>query len=157
MCGRDWSSDVCSSDLCNFSSSPEETKKINGICPICKKSLTIGVENRVEELASLDFDYKTKKLFFKILPLHELISLCLGVSMNSKRVWNVYDKLITKFGNEFNILLNAEESELKQILDSKLIEIILRNREGKINVKPGYDGVYGEALQDKPEKQNKLF
>ncbi len=35
---------------CNFSSSPEETKKINGICPICGKPLVIGVANRVEKI-----------------------------------------------------------------------------------------------------------
>ncbi|MEM3091504.1 MAG: endonuclease Q family protein, partial [Candidatus Pacearchaeota archaeon] len=36
---------------CNFSCSPEETKKLKGICPICKKELTIGVDYRIEQLA----------------------------------------------------------------------------------------------------------
>ena len=29
----------------------DETKELNGICPVCKKMLVIGVDNRVEEIA----------------------------------------------------------------------------------------------------------
>lgn len=36
---------------CGISFSPEETKKHKGICPICKKPLTLGVDYRVESLA----------------------------------------------------------------------------------------------------------
>ena len=59
--------------LCNFSSSPQESKKLNNICPVCHKPLVIGVENRVEELADNPKGFKPKnaKPFFKILPLHE--------------------------------------------------------------------------------------
>jgi len=32
---------------CNFSCSFEETKKLNGICPVCKKLLSIGVDYRI--------------------------------------------------------------------------------------------------------------
>jgi len=37
----------------------------------------------------------------------------------------------------------------------KLVQLILDNREGKINIKPGYDGKYGELVEG--EKQAKLF
>jgi len=36
---------------CNVSLLPEETQKLNGICPKCSKKLIIGVMNRVETLA----------------------------------------------------------------------------------------------------------
>ena len=36
---------------CNVCMTPEETKKHNGICPICGKPMTIGVLYRVNELS----------------------------------------------------------------------------------------------------------
>ena len=143
--------------ICNFSCSPEETKKLNGICPVCKKTLTVGVDYRVKELANQDIDtYPNRKLFYTLFPLHELISLLTGNAMQTKKVWDIYNSLINKFENEFNILLNVSKSELiKENIDDKLIDLILRNREGKIKVKPGYDGVYGVAQF--AEEQKKLF
>ena len=34
-----------------------------------------------------------------------------------------------------------------------LVSLIMKNRKGEIKVKPGYDGVYGEAILD-DEKDN---
>ncbi len=143
--------------LCNFSCSHEETKRLNGICLVCGKPLTIGVEYRVEELKNQDIERNLfRKKFYKLLPLHEIISLNLGTSMNSKKVWDVYNKLIEKFENEFNILLDISKEEfIRENIDEKLIELILRNREGKIKVKPGFDGQYGIPMLE--EKQKKLF
>jgi len=142
--------------VCGFSCSPEKTKKLNGICPICKKSLVVGVDYRVEELADKDANYSNKKKFYTLLPLHELIALAKGVGMQSKNVWSIYNSLIGHFENEFNILLNVSKEELIKLnFDDKLIELILKNREGKIKVKPGYDGVYGVAQME--EKQKELF
>ncbi len=135
---------------CGFSCSPEKTKQLNNICPVCSKSLTIGVDNRVEQLAGNEkgFRVKSAKPFYKLLPLHEVIALFLGTNtLLSSKVWGVYNSLIKEFGNEFNVLLNVSEQEfLSKNVDDKLIELILKNREGKIRVKPGYDGEYGVAL-----------
>ena len=144
--------------ICNFSCSPEETKKYNGICPVCHKSLIVGVENRVEHLATNPKNYESKnaKPFYTLLPLHELIALITKTSMQTKAVWKIYNELIKYFGNEFNILLKVSREELIQKkVDAKLIGLILKNRKGKINIKPGYDGEYGLALID--EKQVTLI
>jgi len=135
---------------CNFSCSPEETKKLNGKCPVCWKDLTIGVDYRANELSRLgEASHKDKKFYYKILPLHEIISLALGLGVNSKSVWKIYNSLIEKFENEFNILLKISFDELMKIINNKLLcNLIMLNREGKIEVKPGYDGVYGKALID---------
>lgn len=137
--------------VCKFSCSPRETKKLNGICPVCKKSLVIGVENRVEELSNSDF--KGDKLVYKILPLHEIISLNYGMGMNTKKAWEIYNSMIKDFENEFEILLNVpKEKFLEKKYDIKLVELILKNRDAKIKVNPGYDGEYGVAVLDSQEK-----
>ena len=145
--------------LCNFSSSPQKTKEIGGICPVCNKQLIIGVENRVEKLANnyKGFMPRNAKPFYKILPLHELIALAKASTLASQKTWRIYNYLIEKFGNEFNILLHAEKIDLAKELkdDELLVKLIIDNRIGNIKVKPGYDGVYGEAMLK--EKQEKLF
>ena len=144
--------------FCDFSCSPSETRKLKGICPKCGKPLTVGVEYRVEELKNQEEEkHPNKKKYYQLLPLHELISLVKASTLSSQKTWKIYNSLIDNLENEFNILLNAKKEELMRVLpeDKKLIEIILKNREGKIKVKPGYDGVYGEAMLS--EKQAKLI
>ncbi len=140
---------------CKFSCSPEETRKLNGICPKCGKLITVGVEYRIEELSDQNPKQFNKKDYYKMLPLHELIALSNGSSLNTKKTWAVFNQLIEKFGNEFNILLYVKREELARVIDDRLVELILENRKGKIKVKPGFDGEYGIALM--PEKQGKLF
>ena len=92
-----------------------------------------------------------------MLPLHELIAFSISSRLENKKTWEIYNKLIEKFGNEFNILLNVSKEELIKELkeNEKLVKLILENREGKIKVKPGYDGKYGELVEG--EKQVTLF
>ncbi|MEK6848491.1 MAG: endonuclease Q family protein [Nanoarchaeota archaeon] len=142
---------------CNFSCSPEETKKINGICPVCKKELIIGVENRIDEIAKEKTGFKpdNAKSFYSILPLQELIALAYGMRMESKKGWEIYNLLIAQFGNEFNILLNVSKEELLlKKVNNALVDLILLGREGKLKVKPGFDGEYGVVQM--PEKQGRL-
>ncbi|MDP3026399.1 MAG: hypothetical protein Q8N63_01735 [Nanoarchaeota archaeon] len=143
---------------CNFSCSPQKTKELNGICPVCNKPLTLGVDYRVNKLANQQVEMVLEhvKPFYKILPLHELISLAKGTGISSKSCWNTYNQLIESFGNELNILLNVKKDELAKVIkDELLIELIIKNRIGNIKVKPGYDGEYGIPIL--PEKQVKLL
>lgn len=135
--------------ICNFSCGPEETKKLNGICPVCKKSLIIGVDNRVEEISEYPKGHKSQnaRIFYKLLPLHEVIALNIDSTPENKKTWAIYNSLIEQFGNEIDILLKStKEQLLNRNVDAKLIELILMNREGKIKVKPGFDGEYGKAI-----------
>ncbi len=144
---------------CDFSCSPQRTKELSGICPVCKKPLTIGVENRVEQLAEnpVGFMPKNAKPFYKVLPLHELIALAKASTLSSKRTWQIHNNLIEKFKSEFNILLRVEKIDLARELkdDELLVQLIIDNRIGNIKVKPGYDGEYGVPLLK--ERQKKLF
>lgn len=142
--------------VCGFSCGPEETKRLNGICPVCKKPLIIGVDYRVEEVAKYPAGHRPKhaKDFLKLLPLHEVISLSIGSPLDSRKTWEVYNQLVSEFKNEFNILLEIPKEKLLRF-DAKLAELIIRNREQKIKVTPGYDGEYGIA--NLGESQSKLL
>ncbi|PIU75883.1 DNA helicase UvrD [Candidatus Pacearchaeota archaeon CG06_land_8_20_14_3_00_35_12] len=142
--------------LCNFSCSPEESKKLNRICPICKKKLVIGVDNRVEQLANMPRGFKPSnaKPFYKILPLQELLVIANGGMISSIKNWQIYNKLIEVFGSELSILLEVEKEKIVSVSNEKIAELIIANRKGNISVKPGYDGVYGIASL---AVQKKLF
>jgi|SRR3989344_1169408 len=140
---------------CNVHLNPVASKKTKGICPICKKPLTIGVADRIEELADRPEGYKPKnaRTFKKLIPLHEIIAYNYKLSqLTSKKVWETYNKLINQFESELNIMLNVEEEKLRKIIEDKLVDLIIKNRNQNLNIKPGYDGVYGEITEDKPQK-----
>ncbi len=139
---------------CNVCLEPKESIARNNICPKCKKQLTIGVLHRVEELADREEGYMPDNAvpFKSLVPLSELIAASVGQGVFTKKVWDVYNLLISKFGNEFNVLLKVEKEELEKVAEKKLANIILLNRDGKIKVKPGYDGVYGKIVLENGKK-----
>jgi PHP family Zn ribbon phosphoesterase len=108
--------------------------------------------HRVETLADREEGYKPKNAipFKRLLPLYEVISFAIGEGkLYSKKVEALERKLIEKFGNELNVLLEVSEEELSKFLkDEKLVKALMLNREGKIKVIPGYDGVYGKPVFD---------
>ena len=131
---------------CDLCLSPQETKKYNGICPNCGRPLTIGVLNRVEQLADKEEGFKPENNipFKSLVPLVEILGDALGVMVGTKRVGEEYNNLIEKFGNEFHVLLEVSRSELETATSPEIAEGIIRAREGKVNIEPGYDGVYGK-------------
>lgn len=135
---------------CKVCFSPQETKKNGGICPKCKKSVTVGVVNRVEELANKDrlekFILKDAVPFKHLVPLREIISDALSVGVSSKSVAKIYEKLLNDLKNEFNILLNASHTEIESVAGVKIAEGVIHCREGKVKLIPGYDGEYGKAI-----------
>ncbi len=130
---------------CGVVMSPAESAKAKKICPRCKRPMTIGVLNRVEELADREDGFVPKDAvpFKRLIPLSEIIVALNGGTLYGKKTWAAYNPLIEKFGSEFNVLLNAPEEELKKVCDEKLAKAIIDNRNGRIKVKPGYDGEYG--------------
>lgn len=141
---------------CNMRLSPKQSLKINGICPKCKRKMTIGVEERVEELADREeiFVPKNSIPFKGLIPLSELIKTSLKIeTLYSKTIWSEYNNLVEKFDNEFNVLLDVPREELEKTTRRQLVDIIIKNREGRVKVLPGYDGVYGKPVFDELEFQ----
>lgn len=131
---------------CNICLSPEETKRHNGICPICGKPLTIGVLYRVNELSDrkeINVLPATAGKTYSLVPLQEILSEIMQVGVSSKSVTREYEKLINQFGSELSILQEVPINELsKQSL--LLGEGISRLREGKVIKQSGFDGEYGK-------------
>jgi len=133
--------------LCKFSSSPEETKKLRGLCPKCGRPLTVGVMNRVDKLADRPLGGKPENAipYKNMVPLDEIIAEAFGMGTSAKKVKDEYRKLIEAFGTEFTVLLDASKSELEAAAAPEVVLGILRVREGKLQIEPGYDGEYGKV------------
>ncbi|HLC38368.1 MAG TPA: endonuclease Q family protein [Candidatus Norongarragalinales archaeon] len=130
---------------CSFSCPPDESKKLKGLCPVCRRRLTIGVLNRVEELADRPDGFIPKNAipFKTVLPLHELVSAFLGSQLYSKKVDELAGKLLA-LGSELGVLLEIEKEKLLEACgEDRLVDAIMLNRQGKIEVTPGFDGEYG--------------
>ncbi|MCD6177687.1 DNA helicase UvrD [bacterium] len=141
---------------CGISCSPQESKKYNNICPVCGKPLTIGVLSRVEELADRPEGFKPQGAipFRSLIPLKEIIAEILGFGSETKEVDTEYQNLIRRFGSEFNVLLNVSRQDLEVVTLPEIAEGIIRAREGKVYIEPGYDGVFGKIrIFSKGEKK----
>ena len=44
------------------------------------------------------------------------------------------------------MLLDVEENQLRKLTSEKLADLIMKNREGKLEIRPGYDGEYGKLI-----------
>lgn len=130
---------------CGIVTTPEETRGYNNICPVCGKPLTVGVLNRVMELA----DRKTVPVLqrepqaFLLAPLMMILSHLTGSSAKSKKVLNTYNTLVSSLGSELDILHSLPIPEITSYWDN-LGEAIKRVRSGQIKLKPGFDGEYGK-------------
>ncbi len=152
--------------LCGIRWSPQETRENNGKCPKCGKAVTVGVVNRVEALADRPEGFKPQNAipFKNLIPLDEIIASAKGLGKGSLAVEREYLLYLSKFGTEFGVLLKAPREELFKQLPPKIAEGVLLAREGKVNIKPGYDGEYGivsvyaeESSAVKNEEQLNLF
>ena len=140
---------------CGVSLPPAEAIKLGNICPVCHRRLTKGVEQRVEELADRPYGFKPPNSpgYMHLLPLSEVISAVIGASSpSSRRVWSIYNALISHFGNEYRVLIDADFNEIAKTTNPLIAEAVIRVREGRVKVVPGYDGVYGQIIIFPEEK-----
>jgi len=134
---------------CNVSLSPQEAIRLGNRCPVCHRRLTRGVEQRVEELADRPVGFRPEGAigYMHLLPLSEIISTVLGLTYEGAHgVWSVYNALVSRFGDEYTVLIDAPVEEMAKIVDPRIAEAVVRVREGEVKILPGYDGVYGQLV-----------
>ena len=149
---------------CGIRSTPKETKKNKGVCPVCKKPLTVGVMYRVDELADREWGYRPSNAspYIKLVELDKIIAEAFGIkSRHSQKVQAEYKKILQQAGAEIPVLKDVDLEKLKEITDPRVVEGIRRVREEDLVVEPGFDGQYGNinifTPEEIKEKQPKLI
>jgi uncharacterized protein (TIGR00375 family) len=144
--------------VCEVSMSAKDARRLDDKCPKCGKTMTRGVEERVEELADRPEGYMPKNPigYRHLLPLSEIIAIVIGeVTPGSTKVWEKYNMLVGKFGSEYSVMLEVPEDHLLPVAGPDISSAILRVRNDDIFVEPGYDGVYGKLDLKKPAPSKK--
>ncbi len=131
---------------CGVCLPPAETRRLNGICPVCGGRLTIGVLHRVEDLADREEGFVPPSALpnVHLVTLLESIMEALGSKSAGKKVMQTYDAMIEMGGNEMEILLWKDLDDLAQVASDEILLCLERMRAGKISIRPGHDGLYGE-------------
>ncbi|MBU2102233.1 MAG: endonuclease Q family protein, partial [Candidatus Omnitrophica bacterium] len=143
--------------LCKVRLAPEETRKHKGKCPHCGKPVTVGVMNRVEQLADRPEGFKPENVipYKNLIPLEEVIAEAKGVKKGSATVAKEYFDIVSRYGSEFDILLKRSQEELARTLPARLVEAIMRMRQGNVSIQAGFDGEYGVVSLFGPEGEHK--
>lgn len=140
---------------CNYSQGPEEDR--NKPCPVCGRSLTVGVMDRVEELKTQSSYLKSEESggliwnksgnnrppYVSMVPLGEIIAEALGVGVGTQKVKDNYLSLVSVLGSEFGVLLKASIQDIARFSNGRIAEAVGKVRKGDIEVVPGYDGNFG--------------
>jgi len=122
-------------------------------CPACKGVIKLGVRDRVDALA----DYPEpihpghRPPYLHLIPLAEIIAMAIGnKSPYTVGVHKRWEELI-QGKTEIEVLVEADLSELKA--EPKVIAAIDAFRHGRVEVKPGGGGKYGEISLPGPAKE----
>lgn len=142
---------------CGKRLTPREAVKHGNKCPLCGKKISPGVLHRVEELADRRAGERPENAidYISLVPLEEIIAAALEVGTGTQTVSREYRQLVARFGNEFTVLMDANESEMLEVAQEKVAQGIAAVRRGQVHVEPGYDGEYGkiELFGPKTKKQ----
>ena len=143
---------------CGIALGSHELEQQGTQCPVCGKSLTLGVLHRVTRLSgspllhdpepdeagfiSIDGDYPP---FARLIPLQEIIAGVLGIGVNTRAVSRQYTLITDSLGSELNALLWADDDDLLAAAGEPIAQAILKSRRGQVSISPGYDGQYGSV------------
>jgi DNA helicase-2/ATP-dependent DNA helicase PcrA len=130
---------------CDVRLDPAEARKRRMVCPACGKRLTMGVLQRVEDLADRPAGAGPtgEPGWVRLIPLPELVAEVLGVGPRSKAVGRTVDALIERLGPELPILEALAVDEISQAGFPAVAEAVDRVRRGLVTADPGFDGEYG--------------
>jgi len=123
----------------------EQAVKLRWKCDGCGGWIKKGVWDRINELA----DYPEPRHpphrpnYLRIAPLAEVIGLAIGEDPHSPVVRSEWEKLVTRFGSEISVLIDASPETLHDATRPQVAEVIKAFRSGTLRVVPGGGGRYG--------------
>ncbi len=144
---------------CNVNLHPAQSISLRCLCPVCGQPLTLGVLHRVEELAHRPEGQKPDKThpFYNIIPLAEMMAEIAGAGVKSKKVDALYSSAVARLGPELDILHKKPLTEIEKAGIPLLAEAVMRMRQGRIHIVPGYDGEYGRITVFSPGEIDALL
>ena len=145
---------------CQACLSPDEAKSNENRCPICGRKVTVGVMHRIVDLADREKGFIPESVIGckHLIPLEQIIGSALKKGVSSETVQSQYLQIVNQVGSEFSVLLEIPEDELKKSIPYQIAEAIIKVRQEKVNLSPGYDGEYGKIeIPLGEEQQQTLF
>jgi DNA helicase II / ATP-dependent DNA helicase PcrA len=130
---------------CGVHLEPAEARRAGLRCPVCGRRLTMGVLQRVEDLADRPPGARPDGApgCRNLLPLDELVAEVAGVGRTSKTVRRTVDAMLERLGPELPVLERVALPTIEQAGFPEVAEAIGQVRRGQVVRVPGYDGEYG--------------